>query len=72
MALIVVVVTVVALMIPNLFSWAAPQVPKLLGVVMFGMGMTLKVRDFQEILRQPLDIFVGLMAQYTIMRRASF
>ena len=72
MALIVVVVTVVALMIPNLFSWAAPQVPKLLGVVMFGMGMTLKVEDFQEIFRRPLDIFIGLLAQFTIMPLSAY
>ena len=67
MALIVVVVTAIALMMPNLFSWSAPQVPKLLGVVMFGMGMTLKVEDFKEIFRRPWNVFVGLMAQFTIM-----
>ena len=72
MALIVVVVTAVALMIPNVFSWAAPQVPKLLGVVMFGMGMTLKVEDFQEIFRRPLDIFIGLLAQFTIMPLSAY
>ena len=67
LAVIVLLFTAVALMMPDMFTWATPQIPKLLGVVMFGMGMILKVEDFQEIFRQPLDIFVGLMTQYTVM-----
>lgn len=67
MALFVVIVAAVALMIPSSFKWVVSQVTLLLGVVMFGMGMTLKAEDFKEILRRPRDVLSGLMAQFTIM-----
>ncbi|NJL43113.1 MAG: bile acid:sodium symporter, partial [Pseudanabaena sp. SU_2_4] len=38
--------TVVALLYPPLFTWLSPYIPQLLGVVMFGMGMTLEFSDF--------------------------
>lgn len=67
MALLVVLVAVVALIMPMSFEWVAPQITMLLGVVMFGMGMTLKFEDFHEIFRRPRDILIGLFAQFTIM-----
>ena len=67
MAIIVLIFAVIALASPNLFIWAAPQVTKLLGVAMFGMGMTLNPKDFKEIFRRPWEVFVGLLAQFTIM-----
>ena len=67
MALLVIICAAVALALPISFSWAAPQITKLLGVVMFGMGMTLKIEDFKEIFRRPRDVFIGLTAQFTIM-----
>lgn len=67
MALIVVIVTVVALMLPASFSWTPPHISLLLGIVMFGMGMTLKPEDFKEIFRRPRDVLIGLAAQFTIM-----
>ena len=67
MALLVVIVTVVALMLPVSFTWVTPHISLLLGVVMFGMGMTLKPEDFKEIFRRPRDVLIGLAAQFTIM-----
>ena len=67
MALIALIVAVIALVLPNSFTWVAPQITKLLGVVMFGMGMTLKLEDFKEIFHRPWEVFVGLLAQFTIM-----
>lgn len=67
MALLVVIVTVVALMLPASFRWVTPHISLLLGVVMFGMGMTLKPEDFKEIFRRPRDVLIGLTAQFTIM-----
>ena len=37
---------------PGVFSWVLPQVTILLGIIMFGMGMTLKVEDFKNLFRQ--------------------
>ena len=67
MALLLVVVSIIALIMPTSFAWAAPRITMLLGVMMFGMGMTLRVEDFKGILRRPVDVFIGLVAQYTIM-----
>ena len=67
MALLVVAFAVVGIIFPASFKWAAPQITMLLGVVMFGMGMTLRVEDFKEIFRRPRDVLIGLLAQFSIM-----
>ena len=72
MAPLVLIVTAVALMLPASFKWATPHVSILLGVVMFGMGMTLKPGDFREIFRRPRDVLIGLLAQFTIMPLLAF
>ena len=72
MALLVVAISVAALILHAAFKWVAPQITILLGVVMFGMGMTLRVEDFREIFKRPRDVFVGLLAQFTIMPLLAF
>ena len=67
MALLAVIFAAVALMVPAAFKWVTPHITILLGVIMFGMGMTLRVEDFKEIFRRPRDVFIGLLAQFTIM-----
>ena len=39
----------------------------LLGVVMFGMGLTLNLQDFRIVFSRPKDVITGCMAQFTIM-----
>ena len=72
MALLVVLTAVVALIFPVSFTWTTPHISTLLGVVMFGMGMTLRVEDFHEIFRRPRDVLIGLAAQFTIMPLLAF
>lgn len=52
---------------PQLFipykSWIAP----LLGIVMFGMGLTLSAADFREVFRRPRDVVIGVVGHYLIM-----
>lgn len=67
MAVFVIAIAVIALFEPWTFKWAAPKVTILLGVVMFGMGMTLRVRDFKLVFQRPRDVFIGALAQFTIM-----
>lgn len=67
MALLVIICAAVALFLPAAFIWVAPQITKLLGVIMFGMGMTLRFEDFKEIFRRPKEIFIGVAAQFLIM-----
>lgn len=39
----------------------------LLGVVMFGMGLTLNPTDFRIVFSRPKDVIIGCLAQFTIM-----
>lgn len=39
----------------------------LLGVVMFGMGLTLKPVDFALVAQRPLPVAIGVLAQYVLM-----
>ena len=57
----------IAYIVPSYFSWAIAYTPSLLGIAMFGMGLTIKFEDLCSILRHPKDICIGVLAQYTIM-----
>lgn len=66
--LIVVLVTVVALFLPSSFAWIGTSaITPMLGVVMFGMGLTLRPSDFKPVLQHPKDILIGELAQFLIM-----
>ena len=39
----------------------------MLGVVMFGMGLTLNLKDFEVVFSHPKDVVIGCLAQFTIM-----
>ncbi len=67
MAVFVILVAAIALFAPWTFTWAAPQIAILLGIVMFGMGTTLRLGDFRLVLKRPGDVLVGAVAQFTIM-----
>lgn len=64
---IVFLVVIWAYFMPNAFLWAVPHTVLLLGVIMFGMGMTLHARDFKLIVQQPKEVLIGCTAHYTIM-----
>jgi BASS family bile acid:Na+ symporter len=59
--------TALAMLFPEGFTWIAPHISILLGIIMFGMGLTLSVEDFKAVFKQPLAVFVGVAAQYIIM-----
>lgn len=67
MAVLVLAVAVVGAMAPQAFTWVGPYVAWLLGIVMFGMGMTLKVEDFKHVLQHPLQVGIGVLAQFLVM-----
>ena len=72
MALLAIIFAAVALIAPPSFKWVAPQITILLSVIMFGMGMTLRVEDFKEIFKRPRDVLIGLLAQFMIMPLLAF
>lgn len=60
------------------YLWPAPMshistkwVSPLLGVVMFGMGLTLDVREFGRVFTHPRNVLVGFLCQFTIMPLAA-
>ena len=57
----------IAYIVPSYFSWAIAYTPFLLGIAMFGMGLTIKFEDLYSILRHPKDICIGVLAQYTFI-----
>lgn len=58
---------VLAFASPELFKWVLPHIPLLLGIIMFGMGMTLTAGDFKIITRHPKAVIIGVLAQFVIM-----
>lgn len=68
MAVIVLVVAALALFLPGTCLWIQTSwVNYLLMIVMFGMGLTLKLEDFKLVFTRPKDIVIGCVAQFTIM-----
>ena len=68
MGLLVLMVAAVAMFLPSSFIWIDTKtINPLLGVIMFGMGLTLSPNDFKIVLSRPKDILVGCLAQFTIM-----
>lgn len=66
--LIVLLVTGVALLLPKSFMWiGTASITPMLGIVMFGMGLTLKPGDFKPVLMRPKDIVIGEFAQFIVM-----
>lgn len=67
-AAVIILASIVALIEPATFSWVKGDTQILvLGIIMLGMGMTLGKEDYRILAQRPLDIFVGAVAQYTIM-----
>ena len=68
MALLVLAAALLALAFPGLLQQIHPTVINyLLGLVMFGMGLTLNLQDFKIVFSRPKDVIAGCLAQFTIM-----
>jgi BASS family bile acid:Na+ symporter len=52
---------------PDSFAAAKAAIVPLLGVVMFGMGMTLSGRDFMAVVRRPGIVALGVTLQFFMM-----
>ena len=68
MGAMVLLVAALALFVPASFVWIDTWVINpMLGVIMFGMGLTLSPQDFKVVLSRPKDIFIGCLTQFTVM-----
>ncbi|MFY7817951.1 MAG: bile acid:sodium symporter family protein [Akkermansiaceae bacterium] len=57
---------------PAAWTWFQPWISAGLGVIMLGMGLTLRFADFREVLRQPKWISIGVGLQFLIMPASAF
>ena len=73
MGVLVLVSALLALLFPDTLSHLKPSlINPLLGVIMFGMGLTLKSEDFKVVFSRPRDIIIGCLAQFTVMPLLAF
>lgn len=57
---------------PDWFAPLKPAIVPLLGVVMFGMGVTLRWREFEAVLRRPRRVGLGMALQFGVMPLAAW
>lgn len=75
---IAIVFLILGMVMPENFLWVLGKVGGisvlscLLGVVMFGMGTTLNLKDFALVLKRPTDVLIGAFAQFFIMPGLAF
>lgn len=72
MGVIIIAFSALALWLPWIFSWVAPHISAMLGIIMLGMGMTLHWQDFSHVLRHPRDLGLGLVVQFGCMPLLAF
>lgn len=65
----IILVAVIAMFFPDLFGWVqrGNVASIILGLIMLTMGCTLSTQDFRILIGRPMDIFIGSMAQFTVM-----
>ncbi|MDS3861478.1 bile acid:sodium symporter family protein [Thermosynechococcaceae cyanobacterium BACA0444] len=59
--------SLLALGYPGLFTGFRAYIPQLLGLVMFGMGLTLEFKDFQGIWQKKSLVGIGVLLQFLLM-----
>lgn len=53
--------------LPSTSAWVIPNTAYLLGIILFGMGLTLTTEDFKRIAQRPIPVILGTIAHYVIM-----
>ena len=73
MGLLVLLSAGAALVFPGALGHLKPSlINPMLGVIMFGMGLTLKGEDFRVVFSRPRDVIIGCVAQFTVMPLLAF
>ena len=66
--MLVLAAALLALVWPDVLSAIRPKtINYLLGLVMFGMGLTLNLQDFKIVFSRPKDVVIGCLAQFSVM-----
>ena len=68
MGVFVLISAIVSLLVPEpLASVDIWIINPLLGIIMFGMGLTLNPKDLRIVFSRPKDVLIGCLAQFTVM-----
>ncbi|SJM57371.1 bile acid:sodium symporter family protein [Gulosibacter sp. 10] len=65
--IIVIAAFLLGFLLPDQMQALGPYVNLALGIIMFGMGLTLTLPDFALVVKRPLPVLLGVIAQYAIM-----
>ena len=57
----------IAMCVPEVFIWLKSYITWMLGIIMFGMGMTMTLADFKGVLQSPKAVCIGVIAQFVLM-----
>ncbi len=71
-ALWVVLASAIGLFWPSTFLFLLPHIRIVLGVIMFGMGMTLSAADFKRVATRPTAVGAGVGTQFVVMPLLAF
>ncbi|MBA2862729.1 bile acid:sodium symporter family protein [Methanococcus maripaludis] len=71
-AMLVILGSIIGFLNPDLFGWSLPHISLILGIIMFGMGMTLNKDDFKTVLKRPFDVVFGTALQFILMPLLAF
>ncbi|CAH0339399.1 bile acid:sodium symporter family protein [Rhizobium sp. CECT 9324] len=63
----VILFAVLGFFFPDVFKQIVPWIVTLLAIIMFGMGLTISVDDFREVVKRPFDVAIGVAAQFIVM-----
>lgn len=61
------IAAIIGFIFPTQLATMGQFVPWLLGIVMLGMGMTIKPSDFKLVFKEPRSVIIGVILQFTIM-----
>ena len=67
-----ILLSLIAYLQPDYFIGLKAGIIPLLVIIMFGMGMTLTLADFKQVLQQPKTIALGVLLQYLLMPLAAW
>ena len=68
----IILFAIITFYFPQHFKGLSNLIVPTLGIIMFGMGMTLTVDDFRRVLTRPKDIGTGVLLQYLVMPLVAF
>lgn len=65
--IIIIAFSFIAYLLPQYFSWMTTYTAIFLAAAMFGMGTSIDTKSFKSIIKNPKEVLIGSIAQFTIM-----